>query len=1095
MRTSAFFLVFLLLSGCRTKDTEVTDSAGTITTTDSGLTTGIVDADDDGSPEGEDCDDSDPSATPGGTETPYDGVDNDCDETTPDDDLDGDGYPLADDCNDEDAAVNPGAVEQCNDVDDDCNNLVDDAAGDLWYADADGDGFGDVSTETTSCDGDEGLVADASDCDDTVATVNPDATEICNGIDDDCDLLTDDDDPDLDGADTWYRDGDGDGFGDDASALTACTAPEAHVADGGDCDDTDAAVNPDAAELCNTLDDDCDGLIDDDDDSVTDQTVWYLDSDSDGYGTTAYSVTACDEPSGFADNADDCDDGDSGTWPGANESCDGDDNDCDSAVDENASDAGVWYADADGDGYGDVDSPSASCEAGSNTVADATDCDDGDSSVHPGATELCNGADDDCDTLVDDDDPDVADASTWYADADSDGFGDPAAPTVACDAPSKTVADDTDCDDGDSAVNPDASEICNSTDDDCDGLVDDDDPDISDASTWYLDVDGDGYGSADFSVDACSAPSSYVADDTDCDDAHADANPAGTETCDGLDNDCSGDIDEGFDADGDGYQDESCPTGDDCDDSDAAVNPGAAELCAVGDEDCDGLDGDDDPDVSDPGTWYLDYDGDGYGTADFSADACDAPSGYVDNADDCEDASADANPAGTEICDGLDNDCSGDVDEGFDADGDGFQDESCPDGDDCDDLDSAVNPDAAELCAAGDEDCDGLDGDDDPDVSDPTTWNLDYDGDGYGGSSITLDACDQPAGYGQDSDDCDDLDSAVNPGATEACNGFDDDCDGLVDGDDPDLPGGSLATYYTDADGDGYGDPDDSTDACEAPSGTVENADDCDDTSAEASPDGIETCDGLDNDCNGTTDDDAEVLGTGPDCPALDCVDVQANGSSGSSDGNAWIDPLGEGSYEVFCDQTNEGGGWTLVANVDDVSDPYFGAQQSEPWETDSVRNETTLPSHTADISLTTKYASWGDVDVTDVYIVYKNTSQYFLCEGLSVNDPLADIFALTPATGACSAECTSYSEDIMPEASTTPVGLNCNDPNEGWMEAGSAENARIGALSNEHSCCVFNAWLGAAGDRGFATSNLEKTWGAYSSGAEYDDNIMVFVR
>ncbi len=200
-------------------------------------------------------------------------------------------------------------------------------------------------------------------------------------------------------------------------------------------------------------------------------------------------------------------------------------------------------------------------------------------------------------------------------------------------------------------------------------------------------------------------------------------------------------------------------------------------------------------------------------------------------------------------------------------------------------------------------------------------------------------------------------------------------------------------------------------------------------------------------------------------------------------------------AYEVFCDLSHEGGGWTLAAHIDDVNDPYFEAQQTEPWETDSVRNETTFPSWTSDIAVTSKYATWSTLAVTDMYIYYKNDDVYFLCEGLDWVETLEVIFADSSTQGYCSSTCTIYTEDRMPESSITPAGLNCNDPNEGWMSTGSAENARVGALSNPHSCCVYNAFIGAAGDRGFSTSDLEKTWAAYSSGEEEDDNIMVFVR
>jgi hypothetical protein len=370
-----------------------------------GEDTDVVDADGDGSPADEDCDDGDASVGPDQSEVPYDGVDNDCDPATPDDDLDGDGHNQDVDCDDADATVNPDATEVCNDVDDDCNGDVDDAVGDLWYADTDGDGFGDPATETQECDGADGTVADATDCDDTDGAVFPDANEVCDGADNDCDDLVDDADPDLDAstATTFYADADGDGWGDEDAVTVACDPPSAAVTRSGDCDDGDPTVSPVATELCDTVDNDCDG---------------------------------------------------------------------------------------------DIDEASA------------------------------------------------ADASTWYADTDGDGFGDADASEVACEPPSGHVADATDCDDAEAAVNPDAAEVCNTIDDDCNGWIDDDDPGLTGASTWYQDADGDGYGGTAWTLDACLQPSGFVSDATDCDDLDADASPAGTETCDGADNDCDGTVDE-----------------------------------------------------------------------------------------------------------------------------------------------------------------------------------------------------------------------------------------------------------------------------------------------------------------------------------------------------------------------------------------------------------------------------------------------------------------------------------------------------------------------------------------------------------------------
>jgi len=107
----------LVLSACRNKEDSATDTGTVIT--DSGTTEEVIDADGDGSPAEEDCDDDDAAAFPGNTETAYDGVDNDCDESTPDDDLDGDGFDLADDCDDDNADVNPDANEVCNDLEHD----------------------------------------------------------------------------------------------------------------------------------------------------------------------------------------------------------------------------------------------------------------------------------------------------------------------------------------------------------------------------------------------------------------------------------------------------------------------------------------------------------------------------------------------------------------------------------------------------------------------------------------------------------------------------------------------------------------------------------------------------------------------------------------------------------------------------------------------------------------------------------------------------------------------------------------------------------------------------------------------------------------
>ena len=128
----------------------------------------------------------------------------------------------------------------------------------------------------------------------------------------------------------------------------------------GDCDDSDAAVNPGASEVCDTIDNDCDGTVDED--SATDVLTWYADADSDGYGDSASTDLDCYQPTGYVADATDCDDTDANTYPGASEYCDGHDDDCDGDVDEDSAlDVSTWYADTDSDFYLDIASTDIDC--------------------------------------------------------------------------------------------------------------------------------------------------------------------------------------------------------------------------------------------------------------------------------------------------------------------------------------------------------------------------------------------------------------------------------------------------------------------------------------------------------------------------------------------------------------------------------------------------------------------------------------------------------------------------------------------------------------------------------------------------------------
>jgi len=509
-------------------------------------------------------------------------------------DADADGFSVEEDCDDTNADVNPGAEEVCNDLDDNCDGLVDDADPDLepasqsdWYGDQDSDGYGNESDLVRACVAPSAYVAESAagfDCDDADPAFHPGAVEW------DC---ADPNDYNCDGS-VGYADEDGDGF-------AACE----------DCDDSVGVINEDAEEICDGIDNDCNGWVDDSDPDLVGAATWYGDADADTYGGQQFTATACDAPQGYVDNSDDCNDLDSSTYPGATEVCDEADNNCDGDIDEGVET--TWYADTDNDGYGDSTSTKEACSVPPGYVWDDTDCDDTSATTNPASYEVCDSADNNCDGVTDEDS--ALDVSTWYADADADGYGDATTTDIDCNQPSGYVSDDTDCDDTAAASYPGADEYCDNVDTDCDGTVDE--SSALDADAWYADADGDGYGNASSSEIACDQPSGYVTDDTDCDDTAAASYPGADEYCDNVDTDCDGTVDE--------------------------------------------------DDALDATTWYADSDSDGYGDSATTDTTCSQPTGYVADDTDCDDTDSTTYPGAAETCDDLDADCDGSfVDTGTD---------------------------------------------------------------------------------------------------------------------------------------------------------------------------------------------------------------------------------------------------------------------------------------------------------------------------------------------------------------------------------------------------------------------------------------------
>ena len=792
----------------------------------------------------------------------------------------------------------------------------------------------------------------------------------------------------------------------------------------GDCNDRDDEIHPDAEEVCDGVDNDCNEIIDD---NPNDIKVYYLDADGDGFGVEGNSILSCpaDKPIGYIEAKEkngvvvfDCDDtpADAETengrliHPDAEEVCDEVDNDCDEWIDEEIDTAPTWYLDNDNDTFGDIHQTLKSCPVNGDQpppgyVGNSADCDDGNGAAYPNADERCNEVDDNCNGVIDE--ASAIDAPLWYADADLDGFGSVLNVVPSCAQPSielsdgttvTYVTDNTDCNDSDAGVSPDGIETCDSLDNDCDGFVDEgsgsDAP--QDATTFYADLDEDGYGSDAQVIVQCTPPLGFVSNAEDCDDGSVGINPGASESCNGLDDNCDGSIDESgaigetiffVDGDGDGFGlvnqfQSACtmPVGyasesGDCDDANTFIFPTAIEVCDEIDNNCDGLIDDVDPTVifGSDDVWYLDGDGDGFGISGNSVQQCDVPQGYVDNTDDCNDSKDFQFPGAAERCNNQDDDCDGVIDNDpvntvewyLDGDSDGHGSlvdltsisTTFPDGydllacpyfdpntglpefqpgysrfnDDCNDLDASISPSANELCSPNvDENCDGLflAG-----ATDFNTYVVDFDMDGYVNSTsrpngtliYAFESCLKPLGYipynPGDVLDCNDSDMDVHPnGSTEHTHQL--------------VGGGSVTHTHVeringkvdlcendwnedltpphdewDDDGDGYVEGAIDSSFLYNPDGTVNSwhssqtiygGQDCDDTDIFAYPLAEEICNGAFEDCFASdyvpggspwleTDDDGDGY---VECSGYDASTWEASAVTGGDDCNDSIADL-----------------------------------------------------------------------------------------------------------------------------------------------------------------------------------------------------------
>jgi hypothetical protein len=667
---------------------------------------------------------------------------------------------------------------------------------------------------------------------------------------------------------TYYADSDGDTFGNPNSTIQACSAPLGYVSNSLDCDDTNAAINP--------------------------NTIWYADGDGDTYGDLNTTFVGCIPPTGFVLDSIDCDD-----------------------LSNSVNLLVTLFQDLDGDGYGNPAVSIVNCGPLAGYVSNSTDCNDNSVSQNPGATEIADNIDNDCDGTIDE----GFSIQTWYLDTDQDGFGGTDSLQSILSPGLNYTLVGGDCNDLLSSINPNAQEICDGLDNNCDGQIDNGITFL----TYYADADQDGYGDASVSQSACSQPSGYVLNNTDCDDTNNAINPNATDIpMNGIDEDCNGQdalvvpVSLGIYEFTQAY---ACPVlantvtaqpanatfstytnqGGSCTEAanvfnNATWNTGATlnlnnyNEFSIASNSCYNLNltkltfthkvsnvntiprwhlrssidnfasdiasdsitvntvlndtiilgpafsginqvtfrfyitGISTPNATwrndnvslwgttttvTPQTYYADSDGDGFGDAAMDTVVCTAPQGYVSNNTDCDDTNASINPNSIWYVDPNVSTISCLQPSG-----------TVSNGNDCDDTNAQLTT--------------------------TIMYYVDADGDGFGDEATGVESCSQPQNTITLGGDCDDTNDQIYPGAQEICDGLDNNCNGSID------EGLNTVTYYVDSDNDGFGIGSGSLFCNDPGTGFSLNNLDCDDSNNQINPTAVDIIDnGIDENCDG----------------------------------------------------------------------------------------------------------------------------------------------------------------------------------------------------------------------------------------------------